>query len=353
MDTCGTKRNFSQAQLCDDTSLPSQPDQSQRKIHAHASGNPLVEVLYEQRWSSESFFSIVPKDVVDEVRPFVHRPFSIGSNLRVLKSVNLSDLAGPQFCGNSLCVDRRTNEILIASEKGILVLSKDLEVVQKIETYTDTEGTLQPFDCLSNTKINRRGRIVVNDYEKKQLLILSRDSSWRLTLESTIQLPFIPLHSTVDQDGNYVVFGCQKEDQIIVLSEDGQLIRKIKFSAGIWSLAVLSDSSIVAVNGGDNSISILSPDGKQVSRFGERGTGNGEFDFPSGVCVDSCDKIIVSDTYNDRLQVFSRDGTFIQEFGKNNHNLNGFAHPRYVEVDRDGNIIVVDVTDTLHLISTQ
>ena len=46
-------------------------------------------------------------------------------------------------------------------------------------------------------------------------------------------------------------------------------------------------------------------------QFGTSGTGEGEFNRPSGVAVDQDGVIYVADWLNDRLQVFDPEGQFV------------------------------------------
>ena len=44
--------------------------------------------------------------------------------------------------------------------------------------------------------------------------------------------------------------------------------------------------------------------------FGSHGKGNGQFDNPTDVSIDSLDYIFVADSGNDRIQKFDKTGTF-------------------------------------------
>ena len=46
------------------------------------------------------------------------------------------------------------------------------------------------------------------------------------------------------------------------------------------------------------------PEGVFLTKWGTEGTGDGEFDAPSGLDVDSAGNVFVADTLNDRIQVF-------------------------------------------------
>jgi DNA-binding beta-propeller fold protein YncE len=52
----------------------------------------------------------------------------------------------------------------------------------------------------------------------------------------------------------------------------------------------------------------------RTGRFGSPGTGDGQFDFPAGVCVSSAGEVYVADQNNDRVEVFDRAGAFLRSF---------------------------------------
>ena len=55
----------------------------------------------------------------------------------------------------------------------------------------------------------------------------------------------------------------------------------------------------------------FSAEGRFLVKFGSSGTGNGEFNRPTGVAVDQEGLIYVTDWGNDRLQIFEPTGTFM------------------------------------------
>jgi hypothetical protein len=56
----------------------------------------------------------------------------------------------------------------------------------------------------------------------------------------------------------------------------------------------------------NNSVQKYETDGTLITQFGTSGTGNGEFNSPHDLAIDSQDKIFVSDTFNHRVQVFAK-----------------------------------------------
>ena len=83
-------------------------------------------------------------------------------------------------------------------------------------------------------------------------------------------------------------------------------------------------------------------DGKYQFRFGMRGTGPGEFNYPTGIADGGPGRLLVSDTLNSRVQVFDLQGKFLSQFGSNGDTSGHFARPKGVAVDAVGHIYVVD-----------
>jgi DNA-binding beta-propeller fold protein YncE len=53
-------------------------------------------------------------------------------------------------------------------------------------------------------------------------------------------------------------------------------------------------------------------DGRFIKAWGSRGTGQGQFNTPHTVAIDSNNRVIVGDRNNSRVQVFDMDGNFIE-----------------------------------------
>ncbi|MGD1057219.1 MAG: 6-bladed beta-propeller, partial [Solirubrobacteraceae bacterium] len=80
-----------------------------------------------------------------------------------------------------------------------------------------------------------------------------------------------------------------------------------------------------------------------VSAFGSAGTGNGEFDEPTGIGVSPINgNVVVSDEKNNRVEVFNEKGEFVRTFGSEGTGSGQFKEPRGVAVDSKGNIWVTD-----------
>lgn len=87
---------------------------------------------------------------------------------------------------------------------------------------------------------------------------------------------------------------------------------------------------------------IFGGDGRPVGMIGQRGTGPGEFNFPTHMAVDRSGTLYVTDALGFRIQMFNADGSFAGQFGRHGDSSGDFASPKGVEIDSEGHIYVVD-----------
>jgi len=93
-----------------------------------------------------------------------------------------------------------------------------------------------------------------------------------------------------------------------------------------------------------NIIDIPSAEGayKFDRKWGELGTGSAQFNWTSGVALDSSGNVYVGDYWNDRIQKFTSSGTFITAWGTPGRAEGQFFGPLGVALDRSGNVYVAD-----------
>lgn len=106
-------------------------------------------------------------------------------------------------------------------------------------------------------------------------------------------------------------------------------------------LAITGDTLFV-VDSQAHAVFAFGLDGKFQFRFGKRGTGAGEFNFPTCAVPDHLGHLLVSDTMNCRVQTFDLRGNFLSQFGSNGDTSGHFARPKGVAVDSAGHVYVVD-----------
>ena len=187
--------------------------------------------------------------------------------------------------------------------------------------------------------------------------ILELDSKSGKPLNSWGAGLFIMPHGlTVDKENNIWVTDVGLQ-QVLKFTHDGQLLMKLG-EARIpgndsthfnypTDVAVKPDGSFYVSDGYRNSRVIkFSKEGKYLFQWGKKGDGEGEFDTPHGIDVDSYGNVYVADRENNRLQKFDSNGNFLKQW------KNDLAIPLYsLAVDpNNDNVFAVDyltVNDTL------
>ena len=87
----------------------------------------------------------------------------------------------------------------------------------------------------------------------------------------------------------------------------------------------------------------FNPGGSLLKEWGGQGTGNGQFNEAYSVAVDSIGNVYVSDSNNHRIQKFDSDGNFIKKWGSQGTGNGQFNLPHGLAVDKNDNIYVADL----------
>lgn len=91
-----------------------------------------------------------------------------------------------------------------------------------------------------------------------------------------------------------------------------------------------------------HAIKVFSGSGAFVQQFGQRGSGPGEFNFPTALWQDRQGQLLISDSLNFRIQRLNTRGEFISQFGQPGDASGDLSRPKGVATDRSGYIYVVD-----------
>lgn len=79
-----------------------------------------------------------------------------------------------------------------------------------------------------------------------------------------------------------------------------------------------------------------------ITKWGTRGSGDGEFNYPRGIVIDSHDNVYVADIFNHRIQKFTSNGTFIKKWGTLGSADGQLNQPFGIAIDGNDNIYVAE-----------
>jgi len=145
---------------------------------------------------------------------------------------------------------------------------------------------------------------------------------------------------------NQLLFTDSRLNRIFVLSSDHKKLQILNDSlvleqpTGIaWSNV---NQEIWVVETRAHRVSVLNPEGKLIRRIGRRGSGPGEFNYPTFIWIDKSGNIYIVDSMNFRLQIFNKKGAFVSSFGEIGDASGYFARPKGVATDSHGFIYIAD-----------
>ncbi len=104
---------------------------------------------------------------------------------------------------------------------------------------------------------------------------------------------------------------------------------------------VAQREAIYVVDGGGHRVLVFGLNGEMEATLGGRGTGPGEFNFPTYIGI-LPDRILVSDSGNFRVQCLDFDGSPLATMGKKGNAAGDLSLPKGIAADRDGHFYVVD-----------
>lgn len=98
---------------------------------------------------------------------------------------------------------------------------------------------------------------------------------------------------------------------------------------------------LFVVDTGEHNIVVIN-EGKYIRTIGKRGAGQGEFNFPTMICLSQDGTLLVSDSLNFRVQKLRADGKFLLAFGQRGDASGAHARPKGIAADQYGHIYLVD-----------
>jgi sugar lactone lactonase YvrE len=157
----------------------------------------------------------------------------------------------------------------------------------------------------------------------------------------------------VDNDGNVWASDERakngKGSVVVKFSPQGQVLMTLGKSGmpgngpnmldGPSGVAVAPNGDIYVADGhgGSTNDRIVKFDktGKYITSWGKHGKGQGEFDSPHGIALDSAGRVFVADRSNNRIQIFDPNGQLLAEWKQ-------FGRPSDVFIDKNDMIYVAD-----------
>ena len=206
--------------------------------------------------------------------------------------------------------------------------------------------------------VDNTGRLFVSVSGRKEVMVLSSRSGEKIS--TAVKRGFLvsaleePTGVALDRDGNLIVADFRLS-HIHRVAPDGNIVQSVG-SSGSKTLEFTYPSSlavhpltgkIYVTEWKDNDrVQVLNHDFSFYKKFGCSGTGQGEFQCPSGIAFDSGGDVYVTDCNNARIQIFTCEGDYIREFGTRGRKEGKLGLPMGICMDHTSKVLYV--TDVLN-----
>lgn len=200
---------------------------------------------------------------------------------------------------------------------------------QPYGVFVDPQGRIYVAD-------SGQGMVFVFDREKAKVNFIGHKGQGKLAW---------PIDVAVDKKGNVFVSDVRYQN-VFVYDPDGNykfvLGRKGDFVNPAGLAVDHKNDRILIVDSKAHDIKIYTIEGKFVTKFGERGTEEGRFNFPTNIAFGQDGYIYVVDTGNHRVQVFDKDYEYYDDFGTLGVHPGQFRRPKGIALDSENHIYVID-----------
>ena len=148
-----------------------------------------------------------------------------------------------------------------------------------------------------------------------------------------------PVAVALDREGRLYVAETSP-DRVVVFSQSGKYLAALTGLETPVSVAADDGGRILVGSKKKGSVEVYAPDFTQLFKLG---AGDGEFSWPSDICIDTTGRIYVLDRGKDILKMYNSSGHFLETLGGSGNENGQFYRPVAMTIDAAaGEIIVLD-----------
>lgn len=156
----------------------------------------------------------------------------------------------------------------------------------------------------------------------------------------------LPLSIAVDRDGSIFVLE-RRSASILVFDR----LEKYQRSISLKAISVTSPTSmlvdkknnhIYVSDAASRKVVVTDMRGILVRSVGSPGNGDGQFNLPVAIALNSSGHLLAADAFNAVVQVFDQEGRLLRKFGRRGDSPGDFQLIKSIAVDSSDNVYVVD-----------
>ncbi|NWF52051.1 MAG: hypothetical protein HXY47_03110 [Nitrospirae bacterium] len=282
---------------------------------------------------------LVPRGLYAQQSPYVSYIDSINEDEEGGKISFPSFIFAEQVMKEIYVIDSKARIIIYTSDFfPVFTLSKRNGIEAPLGLTVDAEGNM--YVAQAPTKENPRYRISVFNarLQWEHDIYLKR---------SEIDESFIPSRLAVDKKGNLYIAGSYFSG-VLVLDSKGQLLETISpeeedRKAKVNNVTLDDTGRIYIVSEEEGRIYVYDENRKFLFKFGEKGGSTGKLSRPLAIGIDnSTGRMYVVDYMRHTISVYDKDGKYLSEFGGLGWGEGWFQYPRDLTVDSTGRILIAD-----------
>ena len=271
-----------------------------------------------------------------------------GPPVTYIDSITEDEEEGRLYFPSFVFAEPFINEIYVISGGKIIIFTSDFYPVFTLSKRdgldspqgltVDAEGNL--YVAQGATKENPRHRISIFN----ACLKWERDIFFEGFEKAD---SFIPYRLAIDKKGNIYVAGSYFPG-VLLLNNQGRLLDIISpdeegKKVNLNSLTVDQAGRVYIVSETESHIYVYDENRKFLFKFGEKGGSSGKLSRPMGISVDNRNgRIYVVDYMRHTISVYDKDGKYLFEFGGLGLGEGWFQYPRDIAVDHTGRILIAD-----------
>jgi len=202
-------------------------------------------------------------------------------------------------------------------------------------------------------------RAIATDRERGRVYVVDKSARiQRFDLDGTLELVWQmpewmqgkPVGLTVAPDGSVWVADTHYYRVVVFESSGVERMRFGEFGSGDGQFIYPTDVAIgrdgriyVSEYGGNDRIQVFDPTGAFLFSFGSFGSGSGEFSRPQAIAFsEDGTELFVADSCNHRIVVCDPEGNVLRSFGRLGNGIGELGYPYGIEPLADGTLLVME-----------
>jgi DNA-binding beta-propeller fold protein YncE len=236
------------------------------------------------------------------------------------------------------------NRILVADNNNDRILNLNNLIPGRVESWGSSGSDMGQFNEPRDVKVDpNTGNAFVADSKNHRIQKFTLTgipiTQWGSLGTGNGRFK-VPWFVALDPSSGDVYVSERDNKRIQKFTNDGNFITKLE-SISSSGIGVGPDRNLYVSDLANNKIKKYTSDLRFILEWGKFGTGDGEFDVPTDIIVDSNNEVYVVDHRNHRVQKFTSNGDFIIKWGSFGSGNGQFMRPGGIAFDRDTNGVYV------------